>query len=105
MMKMCVVGVLYKKSQNKTHAKCSIRKRRWYADLAEISTESVNGNYYVLEIIYSNTNVLHQQLIPVKSIYGQLLKWIMSVIVPPGASTYLQSVELISDWGNDFRTW
>ena len=43
-----------------------------------------------------------QYFIAVKSIYGEILKWIMSFIVPLRASTNLEWVELISDCGSEF---
>ena len=98
----CALGKSHRKAHNKCHAKCTVKGGRWYADLTEISDESVNGNRYVLGFIDSNTNILYQYFIPKKEIYKEVSQWIDEVIKPLRAAYNLTHIELITDCGTEF---
>ena len=99
----CALGKSHKKTHNKCHAKCTIKGGRWYADLTEISDESINDNRYVLGFIDSNTGfLLVQYFIPKKEIYNEIKKWIDEVITPLRATSNLLNIELVTDCGTEF---
>ena len=77
----CALGKSHKKSHNKSHPKCTTIGGRWYADLTEISDESINGNGNVLGFIDSNSNALVQYFISKKKLYNEILEWINKRII------------------------
>ena len=99
----CALGKSHKKSHNKSHPKCTTIGGRWYADLTEISDESINGNRYVLGFIDSNSNVLIQYFISKKELYNEILEWINKIIkFLRIIYTMLTIIELITDCGTEF---
>ena len=73
----CALGKSSKKAHNKCFPKSQFKGARWYADLTEITEESVNGNRYVLGFIDSNTGLLVQFFIPKKEIFNEIKNGLM----------------------------